>query len=104
MVITNISPSMVGITAMVAVDAMAVQGGPVVEGTVLPADVTAADAKVVIVEGKVVRVVVKAAVVKDVMAVAPDVKAVAAIPGNPRLVVLPHPHSAAAAEGGDRLC
>ena len=99
MVITNISPSMVGITAMVAVDAMAVQGGPVVEGTVLPAGVTAADAKVVMVEGKVVRVVVK-----DVMAVAPDVKAVAAIPGNPRLVVLPHPHSAAAAEGGDRLC
>lgn len=88
MVITNISPSMVGITVMVAVDAMAVQGGPVVEGTVLPADVTV---EVVIVEGTVVRVGVK------------DVMAVAATPGNPRLVVLPHPHSAAA-EGGDKVC
>ena len=63
MVIINISPSMVEITAMVevvvkaAVGAMAVQGDPVV--AVLQG-VKAADAKVVMVEGKVVLAGVKA--------------------------------------------
>ena len=81
MVITNISPSMVEITAMQ------------VEGMVVVGAMAGRDVRVV--EGKVV-LGVKAVVVKVVR--------VAATQGNPRQVVLPHPHSGVAAAGGDKVC
>ena len=81
MVPTNTSPNMVGITAVAV-------GGMVVAGMVAPLDV---------------KVVAGIAAAKAVDAKVEVVVAMAvATPGDPRLVVLPHPRSEAAAEGADR--
>jgi hypothetical protein len=106
MVRTNICPS-TGITAA-AVGAM-VPGARVVDVKGLPEGMVAADGMVDARAVPGVRAVDAMVVdVKDGMVEAVAAKVEVAVaraavtPGNPRLAVLPHPRSEAAAEGADR--